>query len=189
MSPGRFSGIGLFLSATAVVVACGSGDNSDTKQSACNGTVSEVQDLVAEVVNDLPGFAGCAPDPENPGGYVVYVTSVDVDLEAARAAIISHDEASVDVFDSAELRKVGLDVSLASDWYREVPPRLITEVPEEHKPDWNWFSSDLDELNYQIILMYTDEDARAWAQGWILDNVDAPPGAIVAVLGDPGQED
>jgi hypothetical protein len=181
--------LGLLLLVSALFVACNGGGEADTKQSVCDGTISRVQDLVAGVVNDLPGFAGCAPDPEHSGGYVVNVTSSGVDLEAVRAAIISHDAASAQVLGSANLRAVPIDTTDIGDWYQEAHNRLLLELPDEHKSDWRWWGGDLDEGHNQALFWYSNEEARAWAQQFILDKIDAPPGVIVALLGDPGGND
>lgn len=180
----------LFL-ISALFVACNSADEEDKKQIACDGTVSQVQDLVAGIVESvaLPGFAGCAPDAEQPGGYMIQVTSSDVDVETVRAAIIGQDPTSAEGLRSASLRKVLIDVSNIGQLYMETPPRLISEIPDAHRPEWQWVSSDLDEQHDQILIGYSNTEARAWAQDFILTHVDAPPGAIVAFMADPGQDD
>lgn len=181
--------LGLLLLVSALLAACSSGDGTNTEKTACDGTVSQVQDLVAGMLNELPGFAGCAPDPEHSGGYVVNVTSSGVDLEAARAAIISHDAASAQVLGSANLRAVPIDTTDIGDWYQEAHNRLLLELPDEHKSDWRWWGGDLDETHKQALFWYSNEEARAWAQQFILDKIDAPPGVIVALIGEPPQED
>lgn len=148
-----------------------------------------MRDLVAGIVNDVPGFAGCGPDPEYSGGYVVNVTSYDVDLEAVRAAIISRDESAAGVLQNANLRAVQVDVSGINNWYQEAHNRLLLELPAEHALDWRWWGSDLDEAHDQVLLWYATQEARAWAKQFILDKIDAPPGVILALRADPGQND
>jgi hypothetical protein len=172
-----------------VLAACSSSDEADTNRSACDGTISEVQELVSRSVNHVPGFAGCAPDPENSGGYVVNVTSPGVDLEEVRAEIIAQDEPSAQALQDADLRAVQVDVSGIDEWYREAHNRLLTELPVEHQSDWRWWYGDPGGQYNQALFGYEKEEARSWAQQFILDNIDAPPGVVVAFQMDPGEED
>lgn len=180
---------GLLLLVSGLLVSCNSGGEAETGQFACDGNIEQVQDLVSATIEKVPGFAGCAPDPENSGGYVVNVTSNDVDLEAVRGAIISHDDSAVVALQNANLHAVQVDVSGIDDWYQEAHNRLLLELPSEHKPEWQWFSAGLDEVHNQAHFLYGSEEARAWAQQFILGQIEAPPGVIVASLGDPGQDD
>jgi hypothetical protein len=172
-----------------ISLACGSGgEKEESATSVCDGSVSEVQVLVSSVVEGVPGFAGCAPDPDNPGGYIINVTSPDVDPEAARAAILSQAGTS-DVIKTAELRAVQLDTSGIREWYQQAHNGLLTELPDHLRLEWRYWGAGIDEVHNQGRLWYANEEAFAWAQNYILEEVDAPPGVIVAIFKSEPQED
>lgn len=171
----------------ALVIGCSSGDdNEESATFACDGSIHAVQDLVSRIVQDVPGFAGCEPDPGNPNGYIINVTSPDVDVEAARAAILSQEQSQA--LEDADLRALQVDVSRAQEWYEEAKNEVLTALPEESRLSGRWHSADFDEVHNQGLIWYASEEWRAWAQSFILD-VNAPPGVIVAILAPEPEED
>jgi hypothetical protein len=103
-----------------------------------------------------------------------------------RAAILEHYPALADSFEGADftVSLVEFDASQLNTWYEQVRGLLL---PLKYQLYWQ--GSDLDEAHNQIVVWYTNEEARAMAQEMFREEVDAPPGVIVAVLAEPLHDD
>jgi hypothetical protein len=66
-----------------------------------------------------------------------------------------------------------------SDWYQRVQPLSTSGLPQLAAA---FNGSDLDEMHNRIIVWYGDEEARSAAQKLFLEEIDAPPGVILALF-------
>jgi hypothetical protein len=191
--------LGALLVCIAGAVASCAGEEGPTQKetSSQNGTalpsgIVDQNALLAEVAREVPGFAGYHLDPQATGAgdvYIVNSTVRGINVEAVKAAIIKRDPSKAHQFADAEFRVeyVDYDASQLKGWWDEVKQVVVGEMPGEFRPHLGMM--DLDEAHNRILISFYSEEARAWAEERVRESIDPPPGAIVVILEEPGQDD
>jgi hypothetical protein len=192
---------GCFLTLTGGIFACQStedvtGDRASEPSVSVNqggvagptGGVNDQDAKLAEIAQDVPGFAGLSFDPAG-NHYVINSTIAEIEVEEVRAALIEHYPEYSNVYKDAVfvVAKVEYGAAELNQWYQEMIDVVVGGLPDEFRPFLGFW--DLDEANNRVVIAFSNEEARAWARQQIRAEIDAPTGAIVVIHEEPAIDD
>ena len=143
---------------------------------------------LAEIAEEVPGFVGYWFDPTT-GTYNVNSTDPGIDVEAVKEALIRRNSSLGKSLEDVDFNVVHVNYGAAelNDWYQQVFDLIYVELPMELRPCLGFF--DLDEYYNRIWVGLTCEEAREWVIQRVSEEIDAPVGAVLVTLEDPGQDD